>query len=167
MFVLSVLWVAFGCLRFHVLLMSLVRWRRANTTLKVKPSLRPGSTCRLQSLCALCGKSRGSSPEKMCEQRSSVSRGITWPLPSEASSSWPPSSRAHAIIFVMHWSPMESMASFVSGQVGGNIEYRADGESQLDEASQGPDVAGSQHFSTTGQRAEEQESEKVDLSPRG
>lgn len=35
LFVLSVLWVAFGCLRFHVLLMSLVRWRRANTTLKV------------------------------------------------------------------------------------------------------------------------------------
>lgn len=35
LFVLSVLWVAFGCLRFHVLFMSLVRWRRANTTLKV------------------------------------------------------------------------------------------------------------------------------------
>lgn len=34
LFVLSVLWVAFGCVRFCVLSVSLVQWRRANTTLQ-------------------------------------------------------------------------------------------------------------------------------------
>lgn len=55
------------------------------------------------------------------------------------------------------------MAFFLSGQVSGSVEDRADGESQLDEASQGSDVAGGQHVSTTEQSAEEQENEKLDF----
>ncbi|KAH6920881.1 hypothetical protein HPB50_028129 [Hyalomma asiaticum] len=35
LFVLTVLWVAFGCLRFSILFTALVHWRRQNTTLKV------------------------------------------------------------------------------------------------------------------------------------
>ncbi|KAH6939012.1 hypothetical protein HPB50_015600 [Hyalomma asiaticum] len=35
LFLFSVLWVAFGCARFYVVSISLVRWRRQNTTLQV------------------------------------------------------------------------------------------------------------------------------------
>ncbi|KAL3200150.1 hypothetical protein MRX96_043613 [Rhipicephalus microplus] len=119
--------------------MSPIRRRRANTTLKVKPSLRRGSTCHLQSSCVFCGKSRESYLKKKCGHQCGVRRDITWALPSEASSSWSPPSRGHAIIFV---SPAELTTFFASRQVGGNIEDRADGVSQLHEASQGSDLAG-------------------------